>query len=235
MVTLKKQPWNFLVGVVYILLTFQSPGFTQESLSTQDLPHIEPQASTIPEWVDLPSIATPTPHRETVFLVRSTNIRRTASKTQVLGDIYFDAKRYFLKRDAAHIIEESASLLHKEKRRKIHIEAYCDTRGSMAYGHALGTQRAYDVFRYFQHLGISSSQIAMVSFGSHPPHCHVRSTACWQETRRIKHAFQLLAMHQPQSGCIIRLRLEREAEHHLALKPTTFQPFLQRIHLAETR
>ena len=153
----------------------------------------------------------------------------------VLAEIYFDAKRYFLKREAAQIIVESAKLLAQDHTRKIQIEAICDKRGTTAYSLALGSRRADSVTRYLQNLGVPSSQITVNSFGSQHPRCHSHASDCWQDGLRIDHAFQLLAMNRPQSGCLTRLRLTPGISDQATSEHPTRQPFLQRIHLAESR
>ena len=236
MATLKKKHWLVLLAMAPFFLTLQIPGYSQDLLNPDDLPEMKTNPLTVMEWVGLPPIATPVPPSDFLVMVRSKTLLPThGHRSPVLAEIYFDVKRYFLKREAAKIIEESATLLEKDETRKIHIEAFCDKRGTAAYSLALGSQRAFSIARYFQNLGIPSSQIFVSSFGPHQPRCRASSTTCWQESLRIDHAFRLLAMHRPQAGCLTRLRLNLGRTDRSALKHTTRQPFLQRIHLAESR
>ena len=234
MATLKRKRWLILLAMAPLLLTLQSPSYSQDLLHPDDLLEMETNSLAIMEWIDLPRIATPGPSSDALVLVRSKKISTHSHRSPVLAEIYFDSKRYFLKREAAKIIEESATLLEKDGTRKIHIEAFCDKRGTAAYGLALGIHRAFSVARYFQNLEIPSSRIFVSSFGPHQPRCRASSTTCWQESLRIDHTFRLLAMRRPQSGCLTRLRLNLGRTDRSALEHTTRQPFLQRIHLAES-
>lgn len=233
--TLKRKRWLVLLAMAPFFLTLQTPGYSQDLLNPDDLPEMMTNSLTGMEWTYLPQIATPSASSDALVLVRSKGIPTNGHRSPVLAEIYFDVKRHFLKRESATIIEESATLLEKDETRKIHIEAFCDTRGTAAYSLALGGQRAFAVLRYFQNLGIRSTQISATSFGPQQPLCRGDLTTCGRETRRIDHAFRLLAMSGPQSGCLTRLRLSLGHTDRSVTDHTTHQPFLQRIHLAESR
>lgn len=208
-------------------LTVADWGITRTGESAQTQPAVE--------RVELPAMANPFAINDALVLVRLNRTSVQRDQLPVLAEIYFDAKRYFLKREAAQIIEESARILGEDKTRKLQVEALCDKRGTTAYSLALGSHRAYAVTRYLHNLGIPSSQISATSFGTHQHPCEASSSACWQDTLRIDHAFYLLAMNHPQSGCLIRLRLNPGLRDQTTPEHVTRQPFLQRIHLAESR
>ena len=238
------------MGMVSVCLTLPASGFSQAFLNPEQLSeinglaHVDPgETGTIEtahtqvamEHIELPAMADPFANRDALVLVRLKTPAARADRSPVLAEIYFDAKRYFLKREAAQIIVESAKLLAHDHTRKLQIEAICDKRGTTAYSVALGIHRADSVTRYLQNLGVSSSQISTISFGSHQPRCYGRASDCWQDMLRIDQAFQLLAMNRPQSGCLTRLRLTPGISDQTTSAHATHQPFLQRIHLAESR
>lgn len=235
MTILKKDRFLVPLAMVSFMLFLPTFSSSQDRLLSDDLPEIKTNSLAEMEWTDLPPIATPEASSDALVLVRSKKIPTNGHRSTVLAEIYFDVKRHFLKREAAIVIEESATLLDKDETRTMHIEAFCDTRGTTAYSLALGRQRALAVARYFQYLGISSSQIFTTTFGPYQPQCPANSTTCWQESLRIDHTFQLLAMNRTQSGCLARLRLQLGHTDRSPTNLTARQPFLQRIHLAETR
>lgn len=250
MAALRKKRGLVLLAMWLLVLLLPLPAFSQDLLNPEHLFEIEDltyfdssdvrmgeTAHTQPatEQVELPSMANPFPLNSALVLVGLDITSTREDRSSVLAEIYFDVKRYLLKREAAKIIEESAMILEGDKTRKIQIEAFCDTRGTTAYSLALGNHRAYAVTSYLHNLGIPSSQISDISFGSHPPRCTTNSPTCWQDNQRIDRAFHLLAMHQPQAGCLTRLRLNPERSDDSPTDPTTLHQFLQRIHLAESR
>jgi outer membrane protein OmpA-like peptidoglycan-associated protein len=250
MVTRNKIFWLVFGAILLLIPSFPIPVFSQNSFNSDDLFLMDHLAvanwgrTSAGEWdqtlrdaeqIALPVIANPVSSHKALVLVRFNMAAAQGDHSPVLAEIYFDAKRYFLRKESAEIIEESARLLDKDKTRKLQIEAICDKRGTTAYSLALGSHRAYAVFRYLRNLGIPSSQISATSFGSHQQRCQANSTTCWQDTLRIDHAFQLLAMRHPQSGCLTRIRLSPGLSDQILPEHATRQPFLQRIHLAESR
>ena len=250
MVAKRRKRGLILLGAVSVFLNLPTSGYSQSFLNPEQLSEINGLAYLGPgetgtietahaqvgmEHVELPAMAHPFATHDALVLARLNAPATRVDRSPVLAEIYFDAKRYFLKREAAQIIVESAKLLAQDHTRKLQIEAICDKRGTAAYSLALGNLRAYAVSRYLHNLGISSSQISTTSFGAHPHRCQASSPDCWQDTLRMDHAFNLLAMNQPQEGCLTRLRLTMDISDQPTPKHTTRQLFLQRIHLAESR
>ena len=231
----KGKPCCVLLAVVLIHLILIPSGHSQNFPFPDSLPSFENIDDGNKEWVALPSLASTSPSHEALVPVRLTNTSLKSYEAPVLAEIYFDTKRHLLRHEAAQVIEESATLLHEKNTRKVHIEAYCDRRETTAYSHALGIRRINEVVHYLENLGVPSSQLSVASFGPHLPRCRTSSTACWQDTLRIEHTFQLLAMRHPQSGCVTRLRLDLEFTDQSFRELTTRHLFLQRIHLAESR
>jgi peptidoglycan-associated lipoprotein len=68
---------------------------------------------------------------------------------------------------------------------KLTIEGHCDERGSEEYNRALGDARAAAARDYLVGVGISQSQLSVVSYGKDKPVCEEHDEACWQRNRRI--------------------------------------------------
>ncbi|MFO0775552.1 MAG: peptidoglycan-associated lipoprotein Pal [Nitrospiraceae bacterium] len=101
-----------------------------------------------------------------------------------LQDVYFDFDQSGLRQDARTTLEENAKLLRNNTNGKILIEGHCDERGTSAYNLILGEQRAKSVKRYLENLGVSASQLQIVSYGKERPFCREHNDACWQSNRR---------------------------------------------------
>ena len=104
--------------------------------------------------------------------------------TGTIGDVYFDFDRFSLRNDAKATLETNARQLKSSNGVKVLIEGHCDERGTLAYNLVLGERRAQAVRRYLRELGISPSQLQIVSYGNERPFCTEHQEACWQQNRR---------------------------------------------------
>ena len=101
-----------------------------------------------------------------------------------LSDVYFDFDRFTIRSDARTSLEANAGILKTESETKIQIEGHCDERGTGAYNIVLGERRAQAVRKYLMDLGVSSSQMKIISYGKERPFCTEHSEDCWQSNRR---------------------------------------------------
>jgi len=107
----------------------------------------------------------------------------TELANMIIEDVYFDFDRYSIRADSKKALEDDAALLKNNGAMKITIEGHCDERGPDEYNLVLGQKRADSVKRYLKDLGVDSSRIATISFGSEKPFCSEHNEACWQKNR----------------------------------------------------
>lgn len=113
------------------------------------------------------------------------NARRDGAHfSKALGDVFFAYDSWRLSEQSHRILESNAKWLKAHSHARITIEGHCDERGTQAYNYVLGERRAEAAKQYLSNLGVSSSQMAVVSYGKDRPVCHVFSAACFQSNRR---------------------------------------------------
>lgn len=102
----------------------------------------------------------------------------------VLTDVFFDFDRYTLRSDGQAALEADFKMIQGMGGRKLVIEGHCDERGTAEYNLVLGERRAHAVERYLENLGVSASEIQIVSYGKERPFCTDHNNDCWQKNRR---------------------------------------------------
>lgn len=106
-----------------------------------------------------------------------------------IEDAYFDYNKHSLRPDAVTALRSDSSelrdIISQYPDYKLTIEGHCDERGSEEYNRALGDARAKAAKEYLVGVGISDSQLAVVSYGKDKPVCEDHDEACWQRNRRI--------------------------------------------------
>src|SRR5579872_1348635 len=106
-----------------------------------------------------------------------------------IEDAYFDYNKHTLRPDAIKALQSDSTELRdiivQYPDYKLTIEGHCDERGSEEYNRALGDARAKAAKEYLVGVGISDSQLAVVSYGKDKPVCEDHDEACWQRNRRI--------------------------------------------------
>lgn len=102
----------------------------------------------------------------------------------VLEDIYFDFDRFALRDGARAKLEANADQLKKLEGWHLVIEGHCDERGTEAYNLVLGERRASTVKQYLGELGVTVSDIKIISYGKERPFCADHNDECWKSNRR---------------------------------------------------
>ncbi|GGI77040.1 peptidoglycan-associated lipoprotein Pal [Shewanella gelidii] len=83
--------------------------------------------------------------------------------------IYFDFDRSEIQPQFAEILQAHGEYLVEHENVRVMIEGHADERGTPEYNIALGERRAKAVAKYLQSMGISPSQMTMVSYGEEKP------------------------------------------------------------------
>ena len=96
---------------------------------------------------------------------------------------YFDYDKALLKPESrAALLEHAASL--NSSPRSVRLEGHADERGTPEYNIALGERRAKSVVTYLETMGVSQSQLSVVSYGEEKPMIKDRSEDAFAKNRR---------------------------------------------------
>ena len=100
--------------------------------------------------------------------------------------VYFDFDKSEIKSEAREIIEAHARYLSANPTVRIVVEGHCDERGTREYNLSLGERRAKAVQQVVSLLGVSSSQVEVVSYGEERPAVMGHDEDAWAMNRRVE-------------------------------------------------
>jgi len=109
-----------------------------------------------------------------------------AAEMQALQNqsVYFDFDRYIVKPEFRDVIQQHAKFIKENKNIIVTLEGNADERGSNEYNLALGNKRANAIRKSLEQLGVSATQIKIVSLGEEKPRLQCHEESCWKENRR---------------------------------------------------
>ena len=99
--------------------------------------------------------------------------------------IYFDFDRSDIKSEARDVIEAHARYLVDHPNVRITLEGHADERGTREYNLGLGERRAKAVKQVMELLGVSGSQIEIISYGEEKPAVMGHDESAWSKNRRV--------------------------------------------------
>jgi peptidoglycan-associated lipoprotein len=162
-----------------------------------------PVAATPPSRAETRSSPTPATVKN-VVRTPATNPVRTASapaklspqdratlndRLARLSDALFDYDKANIRPDAATVLKSDVDVIREilanYPRQKLLIEGHADERGSSEYNMALGDKRAETAEDFLGMMGVSRSQLSVISYGKDRPVCTQENENCWQRNRRI--------------------------------------------------
>jgi peptidoglycan-associated lipoprotein len=100
--------------------------------------------------------------------------------------VYFDFDKSVIKPDARQIIEAHANYLSANPNVHVTLEGHCDERGTREYNLGLGERRAKAVEQVMSLLGVSASQMEVVSYGEERPAAMGHDESAWALNRRVE-------------------------------------------------
>ncbi|CAG20928.1 peptidoglycan-associated lipoprotein Pal [Photobacterium profundum] len=98
--------------------------------------------------------------------------------------VYFKFDTAEIQADYQAMLEAHAEFLSNSSDVKVIVEGHADERGTPEYNIALGERRANAVVQYLQALGVSASQISIVSYGEEKPLVLGHTDADYAKNRR---------------------------------------------------
>lgn len=100
------------------------------------------------------------------------------------GAVYFAYDRYDLTSQSQQVLAQNAAIMKTAPQLTVVIEGHCDERGTEEYNLALGERRARAAYEYLVNLGVTPSQLEMVSKGKMEPAILGTGEAVWAKNRR---------------------------------------------------
>ena len=98
--------------------------------------------------------------------------------------VYFKFDNAEIQADFQAMLEAHAEYLSSNTATNVVVEGHADERGTPEYNIALGERRASAVAKYLQALGVSASQISIVSYGEEKPLVLGHTDADYAKNRR---------------------------------------------------
>ncbi|MCG7533668.1 peptidoglycan-associated lipoprotein Pal [Pseudoalteromonas sp. OOF1S-7] len=98
--------------------------------------------------------------------------------------VYFDFDKSTVRSEFVELLQAHADFLVKNPSVKVLIEGHADERGTPEYNIALGESRGKAVAKYLQSLGVSDSQMSVVSYGEEKPMDKARNEEAFAKNRR---------------------------------------------------
>ncbi|MDO6428457.1 MULTISPECIES: peptidoglycan-associated lipoprotein Pal [Thalassotalea] len=98
--------------------------------------------------------------------------------------VYFGFDKSTVSADFSNVLDAHATFLSKNSDVNVLIEGHADERGTPDYNIALGERRAKSVQTYLENMGVSPSQISIVSYGEEKPMVRNRSESAFAKNRR---------------------------------------------------
>ena len=99
--------------------------------------------------------------------------------------IYFDYDMYKVKSDYAELVTKHGNYINSNNFYTIKLEGNCDERGGVEYNLALGDRRANSVKDALTALGVNSSRIETISYGSEKPIAFGKDEESYSLNRRV--------------------------------------------------
>lgn len=97
--------------------------------------------------------------------------------------VYFDFDTSTVSTEFSAILDAHAKFLNNTNTNVL-VEGHADERGTPEYNIALGERRAKAVVTYLENMGVSSSQLNVVSYGEEKPMIKDRSESAFAKNRR---------------------------------------------------
>lgn len=110
--------------------------------------------------------------------------RQQLAKLRAEHIIYFDFDVSNVSSQFASVLDAHAEFLNKHSDVNVLIEGHADERGTPEYNIALGERRAKAVMTYLENMGVSASQLSVVSYGEEKPMVKDRSEDAFSKNRR---------------------------------------------------
>ena len=103
--------------------------------------------------------------------------------------VYFGFDKSSVSGEYSVVLDAHAKFLNENTNVSVRVEGHADERGTPDYNIALGERRAKAVVTYLENMGVSSSQLSVVSYGEEKPMVKDRSESAFAKNRRAVLAY----------------------------------------------
>ncbi len=103
--------------------------------------------------------------------------------------VYFDFDKSDIKPEARQIIEYHSKYLAANSNTRIVLQGHADERGTREYNLGLGESRARAVQQVMTLMGVSASQLELVSYGEERPAAMGHDDSAWSLNRRVEFVY----------------------------------------------
>lgn len=148
-------------------------------------------------------------------------------------EIYVDRVHQNFEPEILQIFYQSLVLETEQDGTPIVVECHCDDREPLAYSYTLGHRWGKMIQGALNNTATHPVRVELVNYGNEYGICDGDLGECQKESR-LHATFKFLAIREPQSGCLIRLRLPVQRN----IREMVFEDhplFLQEIHMAGAR
>jgi len=98
--------------------------------------------------------------------------------------VYFDFDTSTVSTAFSAVLDAHAKFLNENSHVNVLVEGHADERGTPEYNIALGERRAKSIVTYLENMGVSASQLNIVSYGEEKPMIKDRSESAFAKNRR---------------------------------------------------
>ncbi|MCP9451220.1 MAG: peptidoglycan-associated lipoprotein Pal [Nitrospira sp.] len=109
---------------------------------------------------------------------------QAAAAAAGLRDVFFAFDSFVITEEGRQALSRNAQWIKANQGAQLRIEGHCDERGTSAYNLVLGEKRAKAARNYLVELGVSPSQLSVVSYGKERPFCKEHDESCYAQNRR---------------------------------------------------
>jgi peptidoglycan-associated lipoprotein len=109
---------------------------------------------------------------------------QAAAAAAGLRDVFFAFDSFVITEEGRQALSRNAQWIKANQGAQLKIEGHCDERGTSAYNLVLGEKRAKAARNYLVELGVSPSQLSVVSYGKERPFCKEHDESCYAQNRR---------------------------------------------------
>ncbi|MFN3680617.1 MAG: peptidoglycan-associated lipoprotein Pal [Nitrospira sp.] len=111
-------------------------------------------------------------------------VEQASTAAAELRDVFFAFDSFVITEEGRQALSRNAQWLKANQGAQLKIEGHCDERGTSAYNLVLGEKRAKAARNYLVELGVSPSQLLVVSYGKERPFCKGHEESCYAQNRR---------------------------------------------------
>lgn len=98
--------------------------------------------------------------------------------------VYFGFDKSSVSSEYSQVLDAHAKFLNENTNVSVLVEGHADERGTPDYNIALGERRAKSVVTYLENMGVSPSQLSIVSYGEEKPMVKDHSESAFSKNRR---------------------------------------------------